>query len=164
MKYLHKISANLGLYYPNETSRYHISLLLTSHILHILSILVIWVKCTSAWVEITSIMEYLPKIWAKWTGQVSGVKLPQCIAMIQAVFIKLHPTSEEHCYSPKFYPRSSKIYTDISAISVTFCKSDRNYTKAFTKCCLESWITDDVLSYPKSCSKVNQCYQKHSKS
>ena len=37
------------------------------------------------------------------------------------------------------------------------------YVCVNTKCCLESWIINDVLSSPKSFSKVNQCYRKLSK-
>ena len=67
-------------------------------------------------------MEYLPRIWAKCTG-VSG----EITSMKQAVFKKLYPTSEAHMLHSKILPQTSKkLYTDISAMSVTFRNSVQN--------------------------------------
>ena len=67
-------------------------------------------------------LEYL-HIWAKSTGQMSGVKLPH----------GPNETGRFHTVSPnfrrayvtlqKFTPDLQKFYTDIFVISVTFCKS-----------------------------------------
>ena len=96
----------------------------------------LWGKSTGGWVKVTPI-DYLPRISVKCTG-VLGKITP----MKQAIFTQLQKCL---CYSPKSYPISSKIYTDISAISESLYKK---FFKVFTKKSNVSEHSALVKSFP----------------